>query len=70
MDELEEVVLQVDEIEALRLAHLESFYQEEAAKRMNISRQTFGRIIDSAHRKISEALIKGKALKLETSNKP
>jgi predicted DNA-binding protein (UPF0251 family) len=62
---LEEVVLTVDEFEALRLADLESLYQEEAAGKMNVSRQTFGRIIDSAHKKVAEALVKGKALKIE-----
>ena len=62
---LEEVILNVDEFEALRLADLESLYQERAAEKMNVSRQTFGRIIDSAHEKVAEALVKGKALKIE-----
>ena len=62
---LEEVVLTVDECEAIRLADLESLYQEQAAERMRVSRQTFGRIIESAHKKVAEALVKGKALKIE-----
>ena len=62
---LEEVVLSVDEFEAIRLADLESLYQEQAAEKMNVSRQTFGRIVDSAHKKVAEALVKGKALKIE-----
>jgi predicted DNA-binding protein (UPF0251 family) len=62
---LEEVVLTVDECEAIRLADLESLYQEKAAERMKVSRQTFGRIIESAHKKVAEALVKGKALKIE-----
>jgi len=62
---LEEVILTIDEFEAVRLADLESFYQEQAAEKMNISRQTFGRIIESAHKKVAEALVKGKALKIE-----
>jgi predicted DNA-binding protein (UPF0251 family) len=61
---LGEVVLAVDEFEAIRLADLESLYQEQAAEKMNISRQTFGRIIESAHKKVAEALVKGKALKI------
>ena len=65
MQELVEVVLQRDELETLRLSYLEVSYQEEAAKKMNISRQTFGRILDSAHKKITDAIINGKALKLE-----
>jgi predicted DNA-binding protein (UPF0251 family) len=62
---LEEVILTVDEFEAIRLADLEGLYQEQAAEKMKVSRQTFGRIIDSAHKKVAEALIKGKALKIE-----
>ncbi|MDI7261673.1 MAG: DUF134 domain-containing protein [Thermodesulfobacteriota bacterium] len=62
---LEEVILTVDEFEAVRLADLESLYQEQAAEKMNVSRQTFGRIIESAHKKVAEALVKGKALKIE-----
>jgi predicted DNA-binding protein (UPF0251 family) len=62
---LEEVVLTVDECEAIRLADFEGLYQEQAAGKMAVSRQTFGRIIDSAHKKVAEALVKGKALKIE-----
>jgi len=61
---LEEVVLTVDEFEALRLADLEGLYQEQGAEKMKVSRQTFGRIIDSAHKKVAEALVQGKALKI------
>jgi len=63
--ELEEIVLGMDEFEAIRLADLEKLYQEEAAKKMKISRQTFGRILDSAHRKVAEAVVEGKALRIE-----
>lgn len=67
MAELSEVILLADEVEAIRLADYEKLYQEEAALKMKISRQTFGRIIESAHSKIADALINGKALKLEDS---
>ena len=63
--ELEEVVLSEDELEAIRLADLEGFYQEKAANEMNISRQTFGNIIRAAHKKIADVLMYGKALKIE-----
>jgi len=62
---LEEIILNVDEFEAIRLADLEGLYQEQAAEKMNVSRPTFGRIIDAAHKKVAEALVKGKALKIE-----
>ena len=55
----------LDEFEAIRLADLEGLYQEQAAERMEVSRATFGRIIEIAHRKVAEALIRGKALKIE-----
>jgi uncharacterized protein len=63
--ELEEIVLHLDEFEAIRLADYEELYQEEAASRMNISRQTFGRVIGTAHKKIADVLIHGKALRIE-----
>ena len=65
IDRLEEVILTIDELEAVRLADAESMYQEKAAEKMNISRQTFGNIIISAHKKIADCLINTKALKIE-----
>ncbi len=64
MTELSEIVLEVDEMEAVRLADLEGKYQEDAAVKMGISRPTFGNIINRAHAKIAEALIRGKALRI------
>lgn len=66
----DEVVLTIDEFEAIRLADYEDLYQEQAAARMNISRQTFGRIIDSSHKKIADVLINGKALRIEGGDVP
>lgn len=62
---LETVALTLDELEALKLADLEGHYQEEAAALMGVSRPTFGRIIAVAHRKVAEALVLGKALRIE-----
>jgi uncharacterized protein len=59
-----EVVLEVDEIEAVRLADFDGEYQAVAAKKMGISRPTFGNIINRAHQKIAEALIEGKAIRI------
>ena len=64
--ELEEVCLSLDEVEALRLCDYEGKYHERAALEMGISRATFGRIVNEARRKVAEALIRGKALKIET----
>ena len=63
--ELAEVILTLDEFEALRLADFEGKYQEEAAKRMGVSRQTFGNILESARRKVADTLVNGKALRIE-----
>jgi hypothetical protein len=52
----------------VRLADHEGLYQQDAADHMHISRQTFGRIIDSAHKKIADALVTGKALCIEGGN--
>ena len=62
---LEEVTLALDELEALRLADLQGLYQEQAAEQMKISRPTFARIVEAARRKVAEALIHGKALRME-----
>jgi uncharacterized protein len=64
MDQLSEIVLEVDEMEAVRLADFAGKYQEEAAQQMGVSRATFSNIVNRAHAKIAEALIKGKALRI------
>jgi len=63
--ELAEVVMTLDEYEALRLADLEGLHHEAAALRMNISRPTFSRIIDGARRKVAETLVEGKVLRIK-----
>ena len=63
--ELEEVALTLDELEAVRLADLHGLYQEQAAPKMDVSRSAFARILESARRKIVDALVHGKSLKLE-----
>ncbi len=63
--ELESVTLAMDEAEALRLADLEGLYQEAAARSMGVSRQTFGRIVEAARKKVADAVLNGKALRIE-----
>jgi predicted DNA-binding protein (UPF0251 family)/predicted Fe-Mo cluster-binding NifX family protein len=65
MCELDETVLTLDEFEALRLADLDGLYQEQAAESMGVSRPTFSRIMDTAHHKVADALVHGKALRIE-----
>ena len=65
LSDLSEVVMTIDELEALRLGDLIGLYQEQAATQMEVSRQTFGRIITSARKKVAEALVDGKALRID-----
>lgn len=65
LNELEGVYLTIDEFEALRLADLEGLYQEAAAKRMKVSRPTFARIASSARKKLADALVNIKAIRIE-----
>ncbi len=58
-------VLNVEELEAIRLADLEGLYQEDAAERMEVSRQTFQRILKSARKKVASFLVNGTALEIE-----
>ena len=62
---LEEVILSHDELEALRLKNTLNLDQKEAAAKMDISQPTFHRILLSAREKVTEALVKGKAIKIE-----
>ncbi|RJQ17052.1 DUF134 domain-containing protein [Candidatus Woesearchaeota archaeon] len=63
--ELEEVILPVDEFEAVRLKDLEGLEQEACARKMNISQPTFHRLVLSARKKIADAIVNGKAIKIE-----
>ena len=64
MSMLTSIELSVDELEALRLADLKNMYQDAAAEKMGVSRQTFGNIVKSARKKVADAIINGKALKI------
>jgi len=62
---LARVVLRLDEYEALRLADYEGMKQEEVAARLNVSRPTVSRILESARRTVASALVEGKILVIE-----
>ena len=65
MNALEEVVIDLDEFEAIRLADLLGHYQQQGAEEMGVSRQTFARVLDSGRRKVADAIVNGKALRIE-----
>lgn len=64
---LEEVILLSDEFEAIRLYDVEALDQTTAAQKMGISQPTFARILDRAYKKIAQALVHGKAIRIETT---
>ena len=68
MVQLEQETLTVDEYEAIRLVDRDGLDQEQAARRMGISRATCARIVESAHKKVAEALTEGKAIRIEGGN--
>lgn len=63
--DLEEVVLPIEGLEALRLSDLEKLDQGAAAVRMNVSRQTFGRVLAEARQVVAEALVMGKMIRIQ-----
>jgi len=65
---LEEVRLSIEEAEAIRLKELVGLDQELAAEKMNVSRPTFQRVLAEARRKIADALLNGKAVRIEGGN--
>ncbi|MBW2988628.1 DUF134 domain-containing protein, partial [Candidatus Woesearchaeota archaeon] len=65
MPDLEEVNLRVEEFEALRLKDLLGLEQEAAAKKMNISQPTFHRLVTEARKKVADAIVHGKAIRIE-----
>ena len=65
LSKLEGVCMTIDEFEAVRLAHLEGFDQEKIAEKMKVHRSTISRILESAHKKIADALVNIKAIKIE-----
>lgn len=63
--DLEKVIVYDDEMEAIRLADFEGLYQQECANKMDISRTTFSRLVESARKKIADALLNQKAINIK-----
>ncbi len=63
-----EIILTLGEYEAVRLADYESYSHEEGAKYMEVSRSTFTRMIESAHRKIGTAIVEGRSIIIKGGN--
>ncbi|UCD16152.1 MAG: DUF134 domain-containing protein [Candidatus Omnitrophota bacterium] len=65
LSKLKGVYMTLDEFEAVRLSHLEGLDQEKIAQKMKVHRSTISRILKSAHKKIADALVNIKAIKIE-----
>ncbi len=64
-DLLESIIVYEDEMEAVRLSDYESLYQQECADKMEISRTTFSRLVESARKKIADALLNNKIIEVK-----
>jgi uncharacterized protein len=64
LKQLEEVKLSLDELEAVKLADLMGLYHDEAARKMKVSRPTFGRILKNGRGKIADCLLNGKSISI------
>ncbi|MEZ0536927.1 DUF134 domain-containing protein [Caldicellulosiruptoraceae bacterium PP1] len=64
----QEVIIKVEELEAIRLKDLEGLMHEDCAKKMLVSRQTFQLILEEARKKIADALINGKDIRVYGGN--
>jgi len=68
MQQLLEITLGVDELEALRLKDIEGLSQEECAKRMNLAQSTLQRILSEARTPLTRAIVEGRAIRIEGGN--
>ena len=67
-ENFQEEVLESDEFEALKLHGSDNLNQVNAAKKMGVSQSTFARILDRAYKKVSRAIVLGKAIRIEKNN--
>jgi len=66
--QIEELILSVEELEAIRLKDMEGLEQEDCAEKMQVSRPTFQRILIGARSKLAQAIVNGKAIRIEGGN--
>lgn len=67
-EKIEENIILIEEVEAIRLKDLEKLEQEACAERMEVSRQTFQRILNTGREKIADSIINGKAIRIQGGN--
>mgnify|MGYP006290740149 CR=1 FL=1 len=66
MSDLDRVLLNVDELEAMKLCDYEGLDQTQAAERMEISRGTVQRLLYSGRKKLIDAIINTKAITIQS----
>jgi len=64
--QIEEILVSHEELEALRLKDCLGLEQKQAAKAMNISQPTFHRLLREARKKISDAIVNSKQIKIKS----
>lgn len=64
----DEVVLSIDEFEAVKLADHQGFNQSEGAIALGVSRPSFGRILREARQKLADAIVNGKIIKIDSGD--
>ena len=67
--ELQQIPLQRDELEVLKLCDRDGLVQKEAGSKMGISRGTVQRLLASARKKVAQALVEGQAVVIEEAEK-
>ncbi|MBW2994838.1 DUF134 domain-containing protein [Candidatus Woesearchaeota archaeon] len=65
LSQIQEVILTVDEFEAMRLKDIEEMDQIKAAEKMRVHQSTFQRMLTRARKKVTDALLNGKAIKIQ-----
>ena len=67
MIDLEVAEILMDEFEAIRLVDFKEFSQDEACLKMNVSQSTLSRILKSGRKKIADAIVNGKAIRIDSN---
>lgn len=65
LSKLEGVDVSIDEFEAIRLSDLEGLTQAEVARSMRVHRSTISRILSAGHKKVADALVNIKAMRIQ-----
>jgi len=68
LNQLKEINLSFDELEAIRFIDSENLGQKEAAKKMKISQSTLSRLLKEGRKKLADSIVNGKSIKIQGGN--